>query len=110
MKFALVLSFLSLAACSSMPQDPYAANHEAPRQVRLPSSNNSCESLRDSAPNCQIGDSYQGQCQPNASQDSAGKQTKYECQRRDVPCTEANGSTSTVETVEYVGAGEQSCR
>jgi len=110
MKYAFALALLTLAACSSMPQDPYAANHEAPRQMRVPSSNNSCDSLRDSAPNCQIGDSYKGECRSIASQDSTGKQTKYECQHASVPCTEANGASSSVETVEYVSAGEQSCK
>jgi hypothetical protein len=99
MKFAIAFSVLMLAACTSMPHDPNAANHEAPPQVeaRTPSSTNSCDTLRDSAPNCQIGDSYQSACQ------------KFECQRAEVPCKEVSGASSTVETVEYVGAGEQSC-
>ena len=108
MKYALLI--LVLAGCSSMPQDPYAANHEAPRQVRLPSSNNACETLRDSAPNCQIGDSYNGECRPMASQEASAKLTKYECRRADVPCTEADGKASSVETVDYVTAGEASCK
>jgi hypothetical protein len=66
--------------------------------------------LSGSAPECQVGDSYAGTCEPVATQDGARKQPKYECQKVTVDCTSTGGAQGLADTFQYVGVGQQDCQ